>query len=175
MNKLKTILIISTFFIISACGHSSSDDSKVNNNQNENISQPQPQIPERTPEITTPQIKQTVDYFGRDGNLYKPKSDPEASGDGNLVVLLSSKYSKQFDSCEIKTNSGEIAQLYCINTEPWTQIPYSCFSNGNRQTWRANFKCNDVSEVKVICRLPNEEVIFTVPKGQTNWICTRFG
>jgi hypothetical protein len=113
--------------------------------------------------------------FGVDGNLYKPRSDENASGEGNLVVLLSSRFTTQFDSCEIQKRSGELAQLFCLNSVPWTDVPYSCFSNGGRQTWRATFKCDEVAQVKVVCRDANQEVTFTVPDANKGNICTRFG
>ena len=117
----------------------------------------------------------STQFFGRDGNLYKPVSDPDASGGGNMVVLLSSQFTEQFDSCEIPVRSGRKAQLTCINDQPWTQIPFSCFSNGNRQTWRASFGCSEVAEITVTCYQFNQEVVFTLPDESKFRVCTRFG
>lgn len=117
----------------------------------------------------------STEYFGSDGNLYKPVADAISSGAGNLVVLFSAKYSKQFERCETRLKDGSIAQLTCINNQPWTHIPYSCFANGNRQTWRANFTCWDVAEVSVTCYDFNQEITFTVPDEQKSQICSRFG
>lgn len=114
-------------------------------------------------------------FFGEGGNLYKPVSDGHSSTPGNLVVLLSAQFTTQFDSCEARKNTGEVEQLICINDQPWTHVPYSCFSNGGRQTWRASFKCHEMAEVKVVCRDANQEVTFTVPDAQLGQICTRFG
>ena len=102
-------------------------------------------------------------------------SDPEGAGRGNLVVLLAQKFTEQFDSCEVMLNTGETEQLLCINDQPWTQIPFSCFSNGNRQTWRANFSCHNMAEVSVVCKSPSQEVTFSVADEQKGNICTRFG
>lgn len=120
-------------------------------------------------------ITRLNETFGVDGNLYKPVGDDHGAGAGNLVVLLSPKFSTQFDSCEIPVRSGGMATLTCINDQPWTHIPYSCFANGDRQHWRANFKCSDVAEIKVVCRSADMEVTFTAPEGQRGSICTRFG
>lgn len=125
------------------------------------------------PEIGNPIVQTQI--FGENGNLYKPRSAEDSAGTGNLVVLLSPQFTTQFDSCEIRKSNGEIGQLICINDQPWTHVPFSCFSNGNRQTWRANFRCDEVAEVKVTCRDFQQEVIFAAPAGQTGSLCTRFG
>ena len=120
-------------------------------------------------------IARSTEVFGQDGNLYKPRADGHSSGAGNLVVLLGAKFTTQFDSCEIMLNTGEIAQLICINNEEWTQVPFSCFSNGNRQTWRANFTCDAVGEVRVVCRDATREVTFVAPDPFIGSVCSRFG
>ena len=154
-NTLKILILVLLIFTIS-CGGSSSSDSDGS-------------------EFLLDTTVKTTEFFGNEGNIYKPRADTNSPGPGNLVVLLSAKFTKQFDSCEVRTNTGETAQLICINDQPWTQTPFSCFSNGNRQTWRANFRCNEMGEVKVTCRLPDQEVIFTVPEEQRGQICNRFG
>ena len=142
--------------LFSACGGSGSDNQ------------------EAVPEIANPVATRT-EIFGENGNLYKPRSADDSAGTGNMVVLLNPVFTKQFDSCEIRKSNGETGQLICINDQPWTHVPYSCFSNGNRQTWRANFPCEEVAEVKVICKDFHQEVTFTVPDSVKNSICTRFG
>lgn len=126
-------------------------------------------------ESLTPAPVVVTEIFGQDGNLWKPSGDSHGAGAGNLVVLLSSKYTEQFDSCEVALNTGEVSQLICINDQPWTHTPFSCFSNGERQTWRAVFPCSDAAEVKVTCYSATEEVIFTVPETSRGWTCQRFG
>jgi len=145
-----------------ACGSSSDDNNTVDGAA----------VMEEVPESN---VISKTQFFGQEGNLYKPKGDPLASGAGNMVVLLSSKFTTQFDSCEIKKKSGETAQLTCLNSVPWTQTPFSCFSNGNRQTWRANFKCSDVAEIKVVCQDSMQEVTFTLENeaARTN-VCGRY-
>ena len=118
-------------------------------------------------------VAKSTEFFGTGGNLYKPRSDESGAGQGNLVVLLDAKFTKQFDNCEVVTNTGATEQLHCINTEEWTQIPFSCFSNGNRQTWRANFRCGTMSDVKVVCRNPEREVTFVAPDHLRGSVCSR--
>ena len=117
----------------------------------------------------------STQLFGSGGNLYKPVSDADALGAGNLVVLFDSSFTNQFESCSIPLADGTTGNLSCIDDQPFTQIPFSCFSNGNRQTWRANFRCEAVGSVVVTCLDFNQEVIFTAPAGQTGAICSRFG
>lgn len=126
------------------------------------------------PTISDNPIKSTQ-FFGTNGNLWKPAGDDHGAGAGNLVVLLSAEFTEQFDSCEIVKNTGEISQLRCINDQPWTHIPYSCFSNGDRQTWRADFPCGEAAQVRVTCREEKQEVTFTVGDENLGNLCTRFG
>lgn len=84
-------------------------------------------------------------------------------------------FSEQFESCEVTKTTGETAQLVCINDQPFTQIPYSCYSNGGRQTWRATFTCDEVAEVVVTCYLRDEVYIFTVGEAARPQVCSRFG
>lgn len=120
-------------------------------------------------------IASSVQYFGQGGNLYKPVSDEHASGGGNVVVLLDRQFTERFDTCEIPLVSGEMAHLECVDYVPWSHTPYSCFANGDRQHWRASFRCGSVAEIRVVCRDENQEVTFTVPEEQRGWVCTRFG
>lgn len=117
----------------------------------------------------------STQYFGQGGNLYKPVSDVDASGGGNVVVLLDRQFTERFDTCEIPLTNGEMGRLECLDTVPWTHTPYSCFANGDRQHWRATFRCGSVAKVEVVCRDENQEVTFKVPEGQEGWVCTRFG
>lgn len=154
------IFFLVTFFFL-ACGSSSDSDNQTTDHSGSST--------------TVFGNADVTDTFGVDGNLYKPVSDESASGLGNLVVLLSSKYSTKFDTCKIRKNTGDIADLFCLDTVPWTQVPFSCFSNGNRQTWRANFKCSSVGEVRVLCQDSIQSVEFVAPNGATGNVCTRFG
>lgn len=113
-------------------------------------------------------------YFGQNGNLWKPAGDEHGGSPGNLVVLFSAQFNNQFDSCQVTLVDGSTAQLICINDQPWTQVPYSCFTNGDRQTWRATFGCSHVAEVKVICHIGTAEYIFTVPDTYLGSVCSRF-
>lgn len=125
--------------------------------------------------VMEPAVERTVEFFGSGGNLWKPRSDEISAGGGRLVVLFDRKFTEQFDNCEIMMNTGEVSQLLCLNTVEWTQTPFSCFSNPDRQTWRASFDCEDAGEVRVICRLPGKEFEFLAPNERTGEVCSRFG
>lgn len=157
---MKKLVILFIAFLISACSSATEEEEGKNN-------------PNNPPNTDNP-IAKSTETFGVDGNLWKPKGDPHGSSAGNLVVLLSSKFRREFSSCEVPLKSGGMGKLVCPKTA-FSDIPYSCFTNGNRQTWRANFKCSDAAQVKVVCRDPNQEVTFTVPEGQRGWVCNRFG
>ena len=120
-------------------------------------------------------IATSQENFGENGNLYKPRSAEDSAGGGNLVVLLSPKFNVQFDSCEIVKRDGQVSPLICINDQPWTHVPFSCFSNGGRQTWRASFPCEEANKVLVVCRDFTQEVTFTFPEALRGQICTCFG
>ena len=168
---MKYLVVLMSLFLFSCGGSSNSSGSEDEVFAEESGTE---EVVAEESGLETESVVQ-IEYFGQDGNLYKPVSDETASGGGNMVVLLSSKYTEQFDSCEVLLTNGEIAQLICINDQPWTQIPYSCFSNGNRQTWRASFNCNEVAEIKITCRDGEDEYIFTVPDNALGHVCTRFG
>ena len=119
--------------------------------------------------------RRATEIFGQNGNLYKPSGDETAAGAGNMVFLANPAYTEQFDNCEIQDTSGATVQLICINNQPWTMIPFSCFSNGNRQTWRAPFGCGEVAQVRIVCRRPGLEVTFQAPPGLEGAVCSRLG
>ncbi|WKZ57091.1 MAG: hypothetical protein QY326_00070 [Bdellovibrionota bacterium] len=166
MKQKLSLLILLTSAIVfgfAGCGSSGGDDS------DDGAAGGNEQLPESNP------IAQRSETFGVDGNLWKPAGDDHGAGAGNLVVLLSSRYTKRFDTCELQRTNGQIAQLTCIDNVPWTHTPYSCFANGDRQHWRADFKCSEAAEVKVTCRDANQEVTFTVDASQRGSVCNRFG
>lgn len=123
--------------------------------------------------------KTITDYFGQDGNLWKPAGDDHGAGPGNLVVLAGGKYSTAFDSCTVKKTDGTTVPLTCIDNAPWTHIPFSCFGNpingADRQHWRADFRCGSAAAVEVICHLGLDTYIFLAPNGRVGEVCTRFG
>ncbi len=147
----------------------------VSQNASTNISSGTVSNPESSQASVSNPLVSSTQFFGRNGNVYKPVSDTDASGGGNLVVLFSSSFTRQFESCNIVMADGSTRGLSCINDQPWTQIPFSCFSNGNRQTWRADFKCSSVGSVLVRCLDFNQEITFTVPSGQQGNVCSRVG
>ena len=161
-----TFLVLSTLLLIS-CGSDSSS------NEGTDEGTPTEEQASSSSSSASADYQTFTYYFGQNGNLYKPAGDSHGGSPGNLVVLFSSAFSEQFDSCETVLNTGETAQLICINNQPWTQIPYSCFTNGNRQTWRANFKCSSVAEVKITCYKDSAQYVFTLPAGATNQVCSR--
>lgn len=163
MKNIKIIISILLSLVVFSCGGgSSSSDSNS-----------RPDSADTAPTDSLP-VADVTEFFGVDGNLYKPVSDETASGGGNLVVLFSSKFTTQFQSCVMRLNTGEIAGLFCLNSVPWTQTPFSCFSNGNRQTWRANFRCSSAGEVRVLCNDGLQNIEFIAPNGALGNVCTRF-
>lgn len=177
---MRYILFLLSFCLL-ACGDSNDDTTLIGEGDDagaatETSSQTaEAPAPKTTkPTVDDNPVARSTEFFGQGGNLYKPASDPHGSGGGNLVVLLSSKYTRQFDRCTIRTHEGT-RDLACIDNQPWTQIPYSCFSNGDRQTWRADFKCGSVSSVSVTCYEAKQEITFTVPREVRGNVCQRFG
>lgn len=155
-----TLLAFPALLTLTGCGGDSGDGE-------EEIIEPPP--------AAAPNPIVSTQYFGQNGNLWKPRGDDHGGSPGSLVVLLSAQFTEQFDTCEVPMADGTIGQLICINNQPWTQTPYSCFTNGDRQTWRAPFGCEDAGDVKVTCKQENQEVIFTVPDGVGKNTCQRYG
>jgi hypothetical protein len=162
LRKLLLLATSSALIVsLAACGSSGSDDAD------------QQTVPESA--VGEPSIVRTTEFFGNSGNLYKPAGEEGGSGAGLVVILLGPHHTEQFDSCEIKKSDGTVAQLDCNNRVPWTHQPYSCFANGNRQHWRADFSCWDVGDVKVTCKKPGIETVFTVPDEVRAGVCSRWG
>jgi len=155
MNKVNSLSLLFLCFTLFACGGGSSGGDAL------------------TDAVDTASVIEQA--FGTEGNIWKPEADAISSGAGNLVVLFSSKFTNEFSSCELMLNDGSTAQLICINNQPWTQTPFSCFSNGGRQTWRANFKCDAAGSVEVLCKDTDVDYIFTVPAAARAQVCSRFG
>lgn len=166
--RLFALLVVSLFTM--ACG-SSGGNSGTTETPSADVADP----------ISDPVVegKTFVDYFGRDGNLWKPAGDDHGAGPGNLVILAGGKYSEQFDTCSVKKTDGTTVPLTCINNVPWTHIPYSCFGNPiggkDRQHWRADFRCGSAAAVEVICHLGLDTYVFQAPDGRLGEVCTRFG
>lgn len=152
---IKFLFLISCLINLISCGGSGGDDGDSSNS--------------RSP------VRVASEDFGVDGNLWKPSGDSHGSSPGSVVVIISSRYTKQFDYCEVYLRDGTTLPLTCINNVSWTHIPYSCFANGNRQHWRSFTSCHDFAEVKATCYLDNQEYLFKAPAGQAGSVCTRFG
>lgn len=184
-NLLFSTLLFAFTSLTVGCGSSGSDDffDEFPNDQNPPAANPEsgeapPAADPIADPVATPTPASTevvTEIFGRDGNLYKPFSDDHGAGGGNLVVLMSSRYTKRFETCEIPLKDGTTAQLTCIDNQPWTHTPYSCFANGDRQHWRASFRCSSVAQIRVRCRLAGKTYIFTVDEGSRGNVCTRYG
>ena len=104
---------------------------------------------------------------GSGGNLWKPVSDTN----GNLVVIFSSKFKKEFSGgCTVTKKDGTKEKLYCGGA-------FKCFGNpdagGERLHMRSNIKCDKAKEVKVVCLEAKQEVTFTVDKKYLNQVCSR--
>ncbi|GEM_PF-2233115 len=179
---LKRIIILSAVMSLAACGSSDNNTFIDETGGNPEVATPDPSAqgdsivdPIAEGPIAPPAGSKTTENFGNEGNLWKPSGDDHGAGAGNLVVIISSKYSKQFDSCSVPLRDGTTSSLVCINNVPWTHTPYSCFANGNRQHWRANFKCSDAAEIKATCRKGSETYVFTVEGGARANVCGRYG
>lgn len=104
---------------------------------------------------------------GNGGNLWKPVSDTS----GNLVIVLSSKFKKEFSlGCTLKKTNGETEKLFCGGV-------YKCFGNpdrgGDRLHLRSKIKCNQAKEVKVICKEEKQEITFSVDAAKLSEVCKR--
>ncbi len=179
LTKILFIAILSfTIISLTACGSGSDDNSFADGNNSNNGESGNESGSEGTgnsDQSNTGDITFAREIFGNDGNLWKPKSEEADAGGGNLVVLLNSRYTTRFDTCEVLRSTGEISQLDCNDRAPWTEEPFSCFSNGRRQTWRASFRCQSAAEIRVICRSSTQEVTFTVDDNNLGRVCERFG
>ena len=178
-NKKLSVLFLSAAVtltgFLSGCGDSDFDLDAINGDSSERVTDTLGFEESFDSENGANPLVRSTQFFGQNGNIYKPVSDLEASGGGNMVVLFSSAFTRQFESCSIIMGDGTSRALTCIDNQPWTQIPFSCFSNGNRQTWRADFKCSSVGSVVVTCIDLNQEITFTVPEGQEGNVCSRVG
>lgn len=99
--------------------------------------------------------------FNDGGNLWKPMSDTE----GTVVVLLDAKHSEPFDECRIDGTKLD-CRKWSDSAKKW--LP-TCFTNGNRQTFRHNKTCDLVTEKVVTCKLGRDTYIFTGATG----VCER--
>ncbi len=143
------------------------------------ITEPETNVPSETqkpttkPSATEPQatnpiaVKQENFRDGSGGNLWKPESDTN----GNLVLVLSSKYKKEFSGgCTVEKKDGTLEKLYCGGA-------FKCFGNpdsgGERLHMRSNIKCNKAKEVKAVCKEAKQTVTFTVDKKYLNQVCVR--
>lgn len=186
---MKRLFVFFFALSLTACGGSSgsgesegvegfSDELAEEVDEGEQVEQPPvAEAPLEEPPASNPIVSTQI--FGQNGNLWKPAGDDHGSSPGSLVVLLSGQFTEQFDSCEVRDTSGNVRQLTCLNTVPWTHRPYSCFSNpdasGWRQTWRSDIRCGQAAEVRVVCRSFNQEVEFVAPDGARGAVCQRFG
>ncbi|MCC6931773.1 MAG: hypothetical protein IT292_00755 [Deltaproteobacteria bacterium] len=157
---MKYLLSLLLALSLMACGSSGGDDEATDTSSSSSSS--------------SSSVAIETHYFGQNGNLWKPAGDPHGGSPGNLVVLFSSQFQNQFDRCEVTLNTGEVSQLICINDQPWTQVPYSCFTNGDRQTWRASAKCSSMAEVKATCYSGVTQYVFTVVEANRHAVCSRF-
>ena len=148
---MKYILI--TLLIFSACSFDDIED--FINNDDEVVEV------EATPEACPNPLVDGVQIFGNGGNLWKPIGDGGgANYFGNPVALFDPMFTSRFDSCEVTLKNGSTFDLRCIDDAPWTMIPFSCFANGNRQHFRSAFSCEEIAEIKVVCKDACQTVTF---------------
>lgn len=155
---LITLPLLAVTLFIAACGSSSKETSSE----------------ETAGETPSPKVI-VRQYFGENGNLWKPKSDEGSSSAGLLVVLLGSQFTGRFDSCELKLADGSTVALDCNDRVEWSHTPFSCIANGGREHWRSPILCSLAAEVKVTCRNFTEEVIFRARGAAIDSVCGRHG
>lgn len=109
-----------------------------------------------------------TEVFGENGNLWKAVSDTRG---GNLVLLFDSKFCQEFDRCRVFRTNGELEDLTCTKDQ-FTQTPFSCFTNPDRQTWRADFKCQSAREVYALCTGAGVQVEFIARPGESSQVCS---
>jgi hypothetical protein len=134
--------------------------------------------PEPTPSINpTPQpsltpenpLVGTTQYFGENGNLWKPVSDTT----GNMVIVLDPKWVKLFTyGCKVKLKNGKKDTLFCNEQ-------FKCYGNPyqgkDRMHLRGNFKCSEYDKIEVFCEEEKQTVLFSVKPKDLNKVCNRFG
>lgn len=121
---------------------------------------------------TRTKIKQ---FFGQNGNLWKPEAEPKSSTAGLLVVLLGREHTNRFNRCRIEKVDGSVADLDCNDRVEWSHVPFSCVANGGREHWRALFTCEDAALVRVICTNPTEELTVEAAGVGLGAVCSRHG
>ncbi len=157
MKIVKSALIALTFIALSHCGGGGGG---------------------RTGEVITTdssQLTQVTQYFGQNGNLWKPEAEPKSSTAGLLVVLLGPEHTGRFDDCRVEKVDGTVEFLDCNDRVEWSHIPYSCVANGGREHWRATFKCEEAAVARAICRNQSEEFTFEAAGVGLGSVCSRHG
>lgn len=162
MRKASIFLILGVL-ALSSCGGSSGGGSDTSN------------VAAQVQSVETQAIKTTKQFFGENGNLWKPAAEEKSSTAGLLVVLLGPEHTGRFDSCEIERTNGEFEQLDCNDRVPWSHEPYSCVANGGREHWRATFRCDQSAQVRIVCSNFSEEVTFEARGPAILAVCDRHG
>ena len=125
--------------------------------------------PDEKPETKSNPLCNEVEDF-ENGTLYKPVADGGGSTySGNPVFLISNKFERQFARCEVELKDGRLEALDCVDNVPWTQTPFSCFSNGNRQTWRLKLPASRIkNKAKITCYEKNQACTWQLGGSATN-------
>lgn len=108
--------------------------------------------------------------FDGTGNLWKPEAEGGGSQyGGNPVLLLSSVFKRQFDSCVVELKGGGSHELTCVDDAPWTFEPFSCFANGNRQHMRSELKAERIkNRARIECKDNQQICVFILPGRATD-------
>lgn len=158
MKIVNTALIALSLIVLSSCGGGGGGGGT-----------------EETTTPTTPQRTQVTQFFGQNGNLWKPEAEPKSSTAGLLVVLLGPEHTDRFDNCRVEKIDGSVEDLDCNDRVEWSHIPFSCVANGGREHWRALFKCEEAAVARVICTNATEEYTFEAAGAGLGAVCARHG
>ena len=113
-------------------------------------------------------------YFGVAGNQYFPVSALEGVGRGNVQVSIKNVFNQSFESCSMPLADGSLAPLTCVDSAGEKSAGEKCVDSSGNQVWQASFRCTSVLELKVICIADGARVLFTVPEGAGDQVCSQF-
>ena len=164
--KLLKVLFVLSLLIFSGCSLIEKIKDQFDDDDKPPVVEPTPSPTPSTPPDNTPETHYFADGSG--GNLWKPVSDTT----GNVVVLFSSKWKKEFSGgCKLDRKDGKVETLYCGGA-------FACFGNpdpgGPRLHMRSNIKCNQAKSVKVTCKEGDKVLTFTLKDSvKLSKVCDR--
>lgn len=147
VNKLKKYgLLLTISLSILGCG-------KIDNKPIPIITEPIITEPDKT----NPKCN-SIQPFSN-GTVWKPLAEGGgAQYSGNPVLLIDKSFVLQFKSCVIESKNSNSIPLTCLDSVQWTQTPFSCFSNGDRQTWRLDVQATAIKNKALITCIDDNQV-----------------